>query len=147
MKKIIVSLALLFTAGVPTVLAHPVKDPDPLVLDAFKKEFSGAHDVKWAKEEGFDKAIFGLLGHRVIAYFNEKAELEGCIRDLFFDQLPLVVMTAVDKRFPAAVILSVREIANTSGTSYQLILESKEKKYNVKLGADGSIRETEKIYR
>jgi hypothetical protein len=141
MKKIIFSFALLVTvAAITPAFANDTLEPDPQVLRSFQKEFSTAHDVRWDKEEGYDKAVFGLAGHRVIAYFSETGQLEGCIRDLFFDQLPLSVMTALDKKFPDAVIFSVREISNSNGTSYQLILESKAKKLDVKVAPDGSIQ-------
>jgi len=103
MKKIIVSFSLLLTAGLSSVFAL---DPDPnqQVLELFRKEFSTAQNVSWHKQDNFDKATFQLGGNWVIAYFNPAGQLEGCARDIFYDQLPLVVMTAVDKRFTEVTI-------------------------------------------
>jgi hypothetical protein len=145
MKKIIVSFSLLLAAGLSTSFAATETNPDQRTLDGFNKEFIAAQNVSWDKQGEYDKATFLLAGHRVIAWFNSAGQLEGCVRDLFFDQLPLNVMTAIDKRFAGADILSVREITNSEGTSYRLTLETKNKKYNVKLGSSGNIDEVEKL--
>ncbi|MEK7224976.1 MAG: hypothetical protein AAB221_04750 [Bacteroidota bacterium] len=86
-----------------------------------------------------------LAGHRVIAYFNEDNELAGCIRDIFYDQLPLTVMKAVDKKFPGADVQEVREITNSDGTSYMLKAELNNKKYKVKVSSAGNITDIEKL--
>ena len=136
---------LLLSTGLTTVFANETIEPSQLVLNQFKKEFSTAENVKWDKQDDYDKATFVLMGRRVIAYFNSLGQLEGCMRDIFFDQLPLAVMTAIDKRFAAAEVTDVSEISNGEGTSYRIRLYSKNKKYSVKVGANGNINEVEKI--
>jgi len=145
MKKIIVSLSFLLTTGLLNTFAADRIEPSKQVLDEFKKEFIAAQHVSWAKQGEYDKATFLLAGRRVIAYFNAAAQFEGCVRDIFFDQLPLTVMTAVDKRFAEAGIFDVREITNSEGTSYHITLEAKNKKYRIKVGATGNIDEVEKL--
>ncbi len=145
MKKIIVSFSLLLSAGLSTVFATTEINPGQKTLDGFKKEFIAAESVTWDKQGDYDKATFQLTGHRVIAWFNAEGRLEGCIRDIFFDQLPLNVMKAVDKRFIAADILAVKEITNAEGTIYRITLETKKKKYSVKVGTYGNIDEVEKL--
>ncbi len=147
MKKIIISFLLLLTTGLSTAFATNVFDPDPNqeVLDEFKKEFGAAQNVSWDKQNDYEKATFLLGGSRIIAWFNSTGQLEGCVRDIFFDQLPLSVMMAFDKRFTAAEILEVREITNAEGTSYRIRLAAKRKKYSIKIGSTGSISEIEKL--
>lgn len=145
MKKIITSLAFLLTAGMPAVWAANAPDPDQRVLENFKKEFAGAQSVTWNRLENFDKATFQLNGSWVVAYFNETGQLEGCARDIFFDQLPLTVMTAVDKRFADAEIINVREITNANGTHYLVTLEKKQRKLRAKVDSAGNITNVEKI--
>jgi len=122
-----------------------VVDPDPEVIEAFKKEFPGAQLVNWTEQGGFQKATFILAGHRSIAYFDQASELVGCIRDLFFDQLPIVVMKAIDKKYPSASFAEVREIHNADGTSYLLTVEFHKKKYKVRLTSEGFFTSIEKI--
>lgn len=145
MKKMILSLSLLLTAGLSAVFANKDPEPGQEVLDLFKKEFSSAEQVKWSRQGEYDKATFVLGGRRTIAYFNADGELEGSIRDLFYDQLPLTVMTAVDKRFADADIIDVREINNTEGTHYKIRLTAKNKKYSVKVQPTGNILDVEKL--
>jgi len=146
MKKIFVSLSLLLTVAVSTAFAHVIIiDPNPGVEEVFKKEFAGAENVSWSQQENYQKATFVLAGHRVIAYFNEDNELAGCIRDVFYDQLPIAVMKAVDQKFPGADIQEVREITNNDGTSYLLRADLKNKKYKVRIASDGNITDIEKL--
>jgi hypothetical protein len=145
MKKTILSLFLLVTAGLTSVHASDDPNPEQEVLELFKKEFSSAQNVSWSRQGDYDKATFVLAGRRAIAYFNPEGELEGSIRDLFFDQLPLTVMTAVDKRFADAEIIDVREINNAEGTNYRIRLTAKNKRYSLKVNSYGSISEVEKL--
>ncbi len=146
MKKIILSLSLLLSAGLANVFAASDPNPDEQVLNLFKKEFTAAENVIWSRQGEYDKATFLLAGHRVVAWFNpQTTELEGSIREIFFDQLPLSVMTAVDRRFPEADISNVKEINNSEGTSYRILLDSKNKKYRIKVGSAGNISEVEKL--
>ena len=144
MKKISMFF-LLLSLGATTVFANEEPEPSQLVLSQFKKEFSTAENVSWDKQDEFDKATFVLMGRRVIAYFNSLGQLEGCVRDIFFDQLPLAVMTAIDKKFANAEIFDVNELSNAEGTSYRIRLTAKNRKYSIKVSAHGSISEVQKI--
>lgn len=135
----------LLTAGTSVTFANSYTDPDQRTLEEFKKEFASAQCVTWEKQDEFDKATFMLIGHRVIAFFNKAGKLEGSVRDIFFDQVPLNVMTAVDKRFANAEIINVKEISNADGTNYLVTLEKKNKKYRIKVNSTSGIVETEKL--
>lgn len=145
MKKIIVSLSLLLTAGLSTAFATDDPNPGEKVLATFKNEFLTAQNVVWTKENNYDKVSFVLASRRVIAYFNPEGELEGYMRDIFFDQLPLAVMTAVDKKYPDAVIIDVREVNNANGTNYKVRLESKSKKLSMRVSPEGNIDEVQRF--
>lgn len=146
MKKIFVSLSILLTAAVSTAFAHKIViDPASGVEDVFKQEFKGAENVNWSQQDNYQKATFVLAGHRVIAYFNEENELAGCIRDILYDQLPLLVTKAIDKKFQGADMQEVREITNSDGTSYLIRVEENKKKYKVKVTSEGNISEIEKL--
>ena len=132
----IAGLSFAFVAG---------PEPGLVVLNEFKKEFAAAENVTWDKQDEFDKATFTLAGRRVVAYFNSNGQLEGCIRDLFFDQLPLAVMTAVDKKYGTADIIDIREVSNSEGTSYRLTVESNQRRHRIKVTPDGNITVIEKV--
>lgn len=145
MKKIFVSLSLILTAAVSTAFANLVTVPGPGVEEVFKKEFAGAEQVTWSQQENYQKATFILGGHRIVAYFNEENEFAGCIRNILYDQLPLIVTKTFDKKFPGADLLEIREITNSEGTSYLLRVETDNKQFKVKINSDGNIEETEKL--
>jgi len=145
MKKIFVSLTLLLTAAASTAFANIVTDPDPGVEEVFKKEFAGAENVTWSQQENYQKATFILGGHRVVAYFNEENEFAGCIRNILYDQLPLIVTKTIDQKFPGAEMQEIREITNSDGTSYLIRVDVNNKKLKVKITSDGNITEIEKL--
>lgn len=145
MKKLFITIILGLAGFVPAAFAGNDPQPGQVVLESFKKEFANAEQVTWDKQEEFDKVTFLLAGSRAVAYFNAQGELAGSVRDLFFNQLPLSVMTAVDKRFPEAAIYDVREISNDYGTSYRITLEEKSKKKVVRVDSAGRISDVEKL--
>jgi hypothetical protein len=138
-KTIILSLSLIMTVGVTGALANNRITVSEQVQQSFDKEFTGAEAVNWNDAGEYLKASFVLLGHRTEAYFNKDGELKGCVRDVFFDQLPLSVMNSLDRRFANAGIEQVREITNAEGTSYVLNLEYKDIKYQANVSAGGYI--------
>ena len=105
----------------------------------------GAQLIEWKEEAGFLKATFIMGDHRTQAYFKRDGQLEGSIRTLFYNQLPLAVMTAVDKRFTNAEIWDVSEINNPLGTSYRITLEAKHKKYRIRMDTSGNITDIERV--
>jgi hypothetical protein len=144
MKKLFLSLSLILTVA-GTVLANDKTNVNELVEAAFKKEFPGANLIEWNKPGVFYKATFMLWDHRTEAYFTEDGQLQGSMRSLFYNQLPLAVMTSIDKRFEGADILDVNEINSTEGTTYSLLLEMNNKKYRVKADASAGITEVKKL--
>ncbi len=143
MKKIILSLCILATSTVAVFAAdQPVTNPR--AHETFKKEFAGAQSVAWTLEGEYTKAFFVFGGNSAIAWFGSNGELIGSIRDLSFNQLPLVVMTSLEKRFPQAATLDVREISNDEGTRYKLTVEHNAKKYKVALYPDGTIESVQR---
>jgi len=144
MKKILLVLLLLVIIS-QTTFAHLNNKVDDHAQQAFKNEFAGAANVIWAEAGDFLKVSFTWAGHQAVAYFNSDAELAGCIRGLFFNQLPLAVMRSVDSNFKNAVIVEIMEITNAEGVSYRLVTEYKNKNYKIRLNSFGDILENQKL--
>ena len=140
-------LPVLMAVTAATVFAAPDPDKaDPRTEAIFQKEFAGAHDVKWTSlKEGLQKVTFVWGGTRTIAYFNERAELVGSMRNVFYDHVPLSVVRTVESRFNSPVVIEVTEISNLDGTSYKMILEQKNKRYLVRISSSGTILEKERV--
>lgn len=108
--------------------------------------FAEASHVNWSEvKEGFLKVSFVWGGHQSVAIFDRNAQLIGTIRGLFFKELPLSVTKAVTERFNNPVVLEVNEIFNEEGVRYALVLEYKNKRYNVSLNSLGDVVERERI--
>ena len=145
MKKICLSLSLMLAIAVATVAANDPTIISKEVQAAFKKEFPGTEVLTWNTVGEFFRATFLLDGRRTDAYFSEDGRLQGSVRYLFFNQVPLAVMTAVDKRYKNADVMEVYEITNDEGTAYRIMLESQEKKFRIKIDANGNITQSEKL--
>ncbi|MBL7741703.1 MAG: hypothetical protein JNK14_20965 [Chitinophagaceae bacterium] len=145
MKNFIVTLSLvLATAGTGQVFANSTPD-DPRTLETFTKKFVGAENIKWSKlTDGYEKVAFTLSGTRAEAYFGSEGEFLGTVRNIFYSQLPLPVIQAVSNKFQEASVIEVKEISNSEGVSYRVILEHKDRKYSLKLNSLGDITEQQK---
>lgn len=145
MKKFLLVLSLSF-AVVLTTAARPAEKEDPRAQQAFRKLFAGASHVNWeTTKEGFDKVSFVWGDRRAIAFFDQKSELVGTIRGLFFRELPLSVTKAVTDNMKEPVVLEVNEIYNADGVHYTLVVEQKSKKYNLRVNGLGYILQKERI--
>lgn len=127
-----------------TVLAAEAPVVNEKVKAAFNKEFSAAELVQWSEQGDLLKATFLLGGNRTLAYFSADGDLQGTIRSILYNQLPLAVMTALDKKFPGMTPGEISEISNSNGTSYTLALDCHEKKYNVRVDVSGNITDVDK---
>lgn len=144
MKKIILSLCVLAISSAALFAAdQPVNNPK--AHETFRKEFSGAQSVNWSLDGQFAKASFVLGGNSAIAWFDTDGVLVGSIRDLSYNQLPLVVMTSLEKRFPQATNIDIREITNDEGTRYRLTIQHNSKKLKVALYPDGIIESVQRV--
>lgn len=144
MKKILFTALIALTAFVS--FAAPSSDKESKAQASFKKQFSGAQHINWSKaENGLHKVSFVWGGHSTVAYFTDLGEFMGSARSMFYDQLPLTVIRAVDEKYKNPVVIEVREISNEEGTSYSLVLEQKTKKYRIKVNSLGDVIESERI--
>ena len=145
LRKIMLSLSFILIVAASSASESSEPAVNEKVEASFKKEFAGAQLVSWTDMGEFLKATFIFGNHRTEAYFRENGQLEGTMRSLFYSQLPLLVMTSVDKRFENAEIGDVTEINNASGTTYRIMLELKFKKYQIKVDANGNFQGVERI--
>lgn len=145
MKKFFLILPLSLFVLAATAFAKPDPEINEKVREAFKREFSDAKLLSWSEQGEYYKATFLLSDSRVIAYFTEDGELEGSIRNIFYNQLPFAVISALEKRFDNLCVEIINEITNANGTSYKITLESGVKKYKISADASGNITEKQRV--
>ena len=135
MKKVFLVLSF-FTAT--TSFAS---DPDPVSEEAkktFRKEFPGASLLSWTDAGDYIKAVFLYEGYRSEAYFTPEGELQGSARNILYNQLPLAVTKAMDKRFTQPDVLEISELTSNNGTNYLVRLDDGEKSYRVQYDSGGN---------
>jgi hypothetical protein len=143
MKRIILSMAVMLTLGATAAFAG--SEGNKKAQQVFQEEFKGAEQVKWTEVNEYSKVNFVLAGHRTEAWFSADGELLGTIRDIFYNQLPVIVMRSLDKEFSGADIIDLRETTGQKGTRYNLTIEKEGKKFKVSVAADGDIVELKKL--
>jgi hypothetical protein len=144
MKKMMMIPVLLLSL---VITVHGAGDPvvSAAAKAGFEREFTGATQVEWSVQGDLYKASFQLAGTHLDAYFSNEGELKGSIRALLFNQLPLPVITSLEKKFGGESVLDVFEINNANGTHYRLTVVKKDKKYRVKCDGLGHLLETERL--
>lgn len=145
MKKIILSVFTVVTLAATTAFAFNPPGINKAVEESFRKEFAGSQLLSWSEQGEYLKATFILAGYRTEAYFTEDGTLHGSIRGLFYNQLPLVVITTIEKRFDAPEVIDVSEITNAGGTIYRLTLDADGKRYRVRTDSNGNLSDVEKL--
>ncbi len=139
MKRIFVSLSFMLTVGLTTAFADNKTDVSSKIKESFKKEFTEAESVTWDEVETYQIARFVFHNHATIAYFNADGELLGSARTIRFDELPITVIKSFEGKFPGANFIEISEVSNIEGTSYVVTVETKNKKYHVKVNPNGNI--------
>src|SRR6185503_8763753 len=86
MKKIIISLVMVFTAIASAFAGE--ENIDQHVIKVFSKQFAGAKDVKWSIENDLYKATFVYRGKSVSAFYDKKAHQVGVTRYILSTELP-----------------------------------------------------------
>lgn len=146
MKKNLLLLPLVLAVTVLTAAAADPGKKDVLAERAFQKQFSGAQNISWTKtNDGLHQVSFVWGGLRTVAFFNGDAEMVGSIRNVFFSHLPLTVLRSVETNFANPVVVEVTEITNQEGTSYNILLEEKNKKYKVRVNSYGDVLQKDKL--
>ncbi|CAL1521358.1 hypothetical protein [Chitinophaga sp. MM2321] len=142
MKKLIflMSAALLLSAH--TLFAKPYETAvNNKIQHTFSESFSGAKEVKWYTDDNITfTAKFTMVNTRVTAFFNDDGTLLATSRYLQADQLPLNVISRLNKKFPATSIYCVVEYAAGENALYYITLEGKDTWTIVRADRFGSLK-------
>ncbi len=110
------------------------------VKTEFERNFSGALNVKWEKQDDYYFAYFDLNSKEVSAAYNENGELLGVSRILETNQLPLSISLAIANKYQGfSVGNTVTEITYEGQTSYYVTVENDKKNLKLKCTGTGEI--------
>lgn len=144
MKKYFIVFPLLVLLCSTTVFAND-PDVDPRIVSAFQREFSFAKDVKWDVDGEFTKASFSFYDHGVIAFYNTEAELVSIARNILYMQLPLSIITSLEREYAGAEFLGITEVSRNGDTKYLLTILKKGKRYLMKATPSGNVEVLKRI--
>ena len=144
MKKIVVALSLLLTVGLTSAFANEPK-VNASVLASFDKEFSFVKDAKWTVSNEFSKAVFILSDRRIEAYFSNDGEYLGSARDLIFNQLPMSVISSMNKRFGDVGVYEIVERSINGETLYYMTVDYANKILRIEATPSGGLSIIKKV--
>ena len=109
-------------------MANSNTSADPKTMAAFKKDFSGANDVSWEKEEDFSKVTFTINGSTLFAYYTGNGKLIAASRNISSSQLPLNLFTSLKNEYSSYWISDLFEMSRNNTTRYYITLENANEK-------------------
>lgn len=127
MKRIIITLSVLFTLAVTTAFASEVK-VSSAVMQAFKTRFADAENVNWSQANGFTIAEFTLDDTKQFAYFNEAAELTVVAQPLTLKQLSKAQQTNLRKNYAGYRIVDIYQLEDSEEIKFYAVVENESRK-------------------
>lgn len=128
MKKMMITLA--FAAC--SLLSFASDDVSKNVLDAFKKEFTTAQEVKWTTGNDYYKASFIQNDQYISAYYSYTGELLGLTRNMSVLSLPLKLQAKLRGEYSEYWISDLIELSDNDGTHYYITVEKADVKLMLK---------------
>lgn len=124
MKKRILSLALLLMIGFTSTFANNVEEVNSKAVNAFKRDFAEAKDVKWESTKTYAKATFQLNGQVMFAYYNVSGEMLAITRNIVSSQLPIGLFNELKQDYASYWITDLFEMVSGNETNYYVTIEN-----------------------
>ena len=124
MKRIALTLAVLFSLISFSSFANEDENVTPAVLKSFNSSFRKATQVAWSVSSGLYKANFAMDGQYVAAFYDANGKMIALTRNVSTVQLPLPLQTALKSEAEGYWISDLFEISNEEGTKYYVTLEN-----------------------
>ena len=132
MNKIILSIATVLMMSFSAFASGKNNAVSQQARDAFKKDFASASNISFEQKDSYVKATFSLNGQILYAYYSNDGELQGVVRNIVSDQLPISLLTDLKKDYDGFWITDLFEISSNDQTTYYVTLENSDKKIVLK---------------
>jgi len=140
MKKMIATLAVIFSLTTSATFAYDGTSVSKSVLRSFNKEFSGVDKVNWIElTSGLYRASFNYAGKEVEAFFDEGGNLIATGSVIAEDHLPLLVSKAINEKYDGFAKTDVIEFTMNGETQYLVTLSKDSKSYIIKATGNGDL--------
>jgi hypothetical protein len=122
MKRLLVTLTIALSFISLSSFAND--EVSPTAVKSFNSSFKNATEVKWTVTDNYFKADFALNGQYVSAFYDTEGQMIAITRNISSLQLPIALQAELKSNYDAYWISDVFEVANETGTSYYITLES-----------------------
>jgi hypothetical protein len=122
MKRLLVTLTIALSFISLSSFAND--EVSPSAVKSFNTSFKNATEVKWTVTDNYFKADFALNGQYVSAFYDTEGQMIAITRNISSLQLPIALQAELKSNYDAYWISDVFEVANETGTSYYITLES-----------------------
>jgi hypothetical protein len=122
MKRLLVTLTIALSFISLSSFAND--EVSPRAIKSFNSSFKNATEVKWTITDDYFKADFALNGQYVSAFYDTEGKMIALTRNISSLQLPIALQAELKKGYDAYWISDVVEVANETGTSYYVTLET-----------------------
>ncbi|MEP6747294.1 MAG: hypothetical protein ABJB86_06195 [Bacteroidota bacterium] len=127
MKKKLLTLIAFAVVTITSAFAGS-NDISKNALTTFSESFAKASNVKWEKNETYDKVSFQLNGQSLSALLSEEGKLIAVSRNILSTELPIGLQTALDKSFSSYWISDLAEYSVNNETIYYMTIENADEK-------------------
>lgn len=140
MKKIIATLAVIFSLTTSATFASGTSSLKESVLKSFNREFSGAANVSWVKlTDEIYRFGFNYKGKDVQAFFTENGNLIATGSEISENNLPLMVSKAIDSKYGGYRKTEIIEYTMDDNTEYLVTLSKDDKSIVIKASNNGNL--------
>lgn len=140
MKKIIATLAVIFSLTTSATFAYDGKDVNQSVLKSFKKEFAGAENATWQEVgSGILRVTFSYQHKNVSAFFDADGDVIATSTFVSEEHLPLPVLKAVNEKYSDFKKTEIVEYTMDNETKYLITIVNGNENMVLKVGGNGSI--------
>jgi hypothetical protein len=122
MKRLLVTLTIALSFISLSSFAND--EVSPTAVKSFNSSFKNATEVKWTVTDNYFKADFALNGQYVSAFYDTEGQMIAITRNISSLQLPIALQAELKSNYDAYWISDVFEVANETGTSYYITLET-----------------------
>ncbi|TAL46139.1 MAG: hypothetical protein EPN92_06610 [Chitinophagaceae bacterium] len=126
MKKIMIILAMIVTVATSAFAGE--EKIDQKVVEAFKKEFTGASEESWLVKKNVYQVSFTYNGRKISAFYDKKGYLLGVTRYILSTDLPYFLQKELKEYYEEYWVTGLFELSNEEGTSYYVTLQNADSK-------------------
>ena len=124
MKKLILALAVMMTAGLSQAATVKPVDVNRKVVTAFYSAFNQAKNVSWRESANFLIAEFNLNNQVMYAYYKPDGSFIGIIHHLLSTDLPYNLKKSLRKNYSDYWVTDLFKLETDHGAAYYVNLEN-----------------------